>query len=380
MPPIEAPRISAAAWNAVRGAEVELRHTAPSTNVGDERHFAVAIADAEGRILSISRPSMIGALALSVRDVIGVGGPIPVGAVALTNDPRCGALHIHDFTVVAPIGGQRLAGYAAALFHTADFGGDAIGGYNPCAAEIWAEGAVIPPIVVAEPEAESLITLLASNTRLPDLFTGDLTAAMRAVSRVAEAALPMMPALAGVIGNTRSRVSEMLQGAGVGRWNHSATLGHCCTASESEIRAALELVDGRALLDFGGSSAAVDGFVNSSLASTVFAATLPFVDALQPADVNHGVIECVTVRASSGTIVAAPPTAATAWGPYATAEAVAELVSGLMARAGLTPRPTEHWTRPPPRRFHIQACDGPECTYRNRATHGAAEPRQLPRY
>ena len=70
-----------------------------------------------------------------------------------------------------------------------DIGGATHGGYNPGATEIWQEGLRIPPIRLGEAGGlrEDLLRMLATNTRIPRDFRGDLMA-MVGAARLGRAA------------------------------------------------------------------------------------------------------------------------------------------------------------------------------------------------
>lgn len=358
-------RAREAAWTVVREAEVEMRERSPSAAVGDDRHYCVAIADADGTIRALSRPILLGAVATAVRAILDTVGELSADEITITNDPAAGALHVQDFTVLAPLGDAL--GYAVACLHTADFGGDLLGGFNPRADSVWAEGAVIAPLRVGElGAAAELRRLLEFNTRLPDLLRRDLEAALTALGRLRERAGELVEALADAPAATSARVHELLAAGRDGSYRATTTVAHCCTGDAAEIALELTLADGAARLDLTGSAPAATGFVNASAAAAAFATLAPLVDWLEPAAVNAGLLDRVALTLPPGSVVAPPPSSPTGWGPYGTAAAIGGLVSDLLGQAGLEPCSIEHWTLAPPRRFHMPACDDPDCPFGNR--------------
>ena len=120
----------------LRHADANLRRLSPSTALGDDRHAVVGLFDEAGAAVALSRPAWLASLTATVRSVLDAfGGALPVGELAVSNDPYSGGTHVNDFTVVRALTGG--AGYLAVRFHTLDIGGEQLGSITPRAAEIW---------------------------------------------------------------------------------------------------------------------------------------------------------------------------------------------------------------------------------------------------
>src|SRR5262249_8614377 len=67
--------------------------------------------------------------------------------VIITNDPYSGGTHVRDFTALCPLSHEdNIVLYLAVRAHMPDIGGEVLGGCNPKATEVWAEGARITPV------------------------------------------------------------------------------------------------------------------------------------------------------------------------------------------------------------------------------------------
>ncbi len=357
-------------------AEATLRRSAPSLVVGDDRHFAVCFIDPRAEIVSVSRPFWLGSLAETARRILGrLGDGLGAGDSVITNDPFSGGTHVNDFSVLRGVeAGGAQVGYLMARVHTADFGGDRLGGYNPTALEIWAEAVRITPIHLgrAGRTDKDVVTILALNSRLPDLFRGDVAAATAALDQAARD----LQALVGELGRDAfeeglSRILDETEADAVrrlgardgGRWQAEAELRHCCTGAAVPIRIALRVESGTASFDLAGSGPSGPGFVNSAFGNTLSAVLMPWVAWLGPPAANAGLLRRVTVRADEGSIVDARAPLATGWSPYLTARHIGSLADRTLRAAGLGGGSFLHWVADPAPSFVVPNCEDPECPF-----------------
>jgi N-methylhydantoinase B len=107
------------------------------------------------------------------------------GDVVIVNDPYCGAQHLPDIGMFAPIFiEQRLLGFVGMLAHQVDVGGGAPGSYDMHARDIFAEGLRIPPIRLVSRGVlnQEVLALILQNTRAPQIVRADLISQMSALS------------------------------------------------------------------------------------------------------------------------------------------------------------------------------------------------------
>ncbi len=107
------------------------------------------------------------------------GDAVREGDVYLLNDPYHGGTHLPDLTAFVPVFAEgRIVFWSVVRAHHTDIGGATHGAYNPAATEIWQEGLRIPPILLGQGRVarEDLVRMIATNTRQPREFRGDLMA------------------------------------------------------------------------------------------------------------------------------------------------------------------------------------------------------------
>ena len=110
------------------------------------------------------------------------------GDVFAFNDPYRGGTHLPDMTFISPIFWDgRLVAFTATKGHWSDVGGATPGSMNALAADIHAEGLVIPPLKVVSRGVirHDVRNLIMANIRIPLNATGDLIAHIEA-ARVGE--------------------------------------------------------------------------------------------------------------------------------------------------------------------------------------------------
>jgi N-methylhydantoinase B len=107
------------------------------------------------------------------------------GDVYLTNDPYRGGIHSNDIHLFKPVFHDgRVAFFSGTLVHVADVGGISAGGLPANATEIYHEGLILPPMKFhdAGTPNETLLAVLAANSRMPDKLMGDLRALLGGVN------------------------------------------------------------------------------------------------------------------------------------------------------------------------------------------------------
>ncbi|NIP97897.1 MAG: hydantoinase B/oxoprolinase family protein, partial [Akkermansiaceae bacterium] len=108
----------------------------------DVKQIACGLLDRQGRLLAtdhLGRAGTLHATSACILDYF--GHELESGDVVMTNDPYSGGTRIQDLTLLTPIQSKgRNVGYAMAVCPLPDLGGNALGGNDPRALEIWAEG------------------------------------------------------------------------------------------------------------------------------------------------------------------------------------------------------------------------------------------------
>ena len=123
-----------------------------------------------------------------IEDFADVEGGIEEGDVYAFNTPYRGGTHLPDMTFISPIfwDGEVVA-FTATKGHWSDVGGATPGSMNALAADIYAEGLIIPPLKVVSRGVvrHDVRNLIMANIRIPVNSTGDLIAHIEA-ARVGE--------------------------------------------------------------------------------------------------------------------------------------------------------------------------------------------------
>lgn len=134
-----------------------LQQTAISVNVKQRRDFSCAVFDSAGHLLANAPhvPVHLGAMGRTVREILQEFPSIQAGDCFLTNDPYRGGSHLPDITVVTPVFDEavqppELIFFVANRAHHADVGGKAPGSMSVQARRLGDEGAIIPPMKLAD--------------------------------------------------------------------------------------------------------------------------------------------------------------------------------------------------------------------------------------
>ena len=130
---------------------IALEHNSPSETVSEARDYAVAFTNARGEVVVAENPFHTPSLALTAQAILDYYEfNLRAGDLVVTNDPYRGGTQTQDLTVFAPVyATEELVGCLLVRVHMPDFGGQIVGGYNPPALEVWAEGVRIIPIKLA---------------------------------------------------------------------------------------------------------------------------------------------------------------------------------------------------------------------------------------
>ncbi|WP_349606465.1 hydantoinase B/oxoprolinase family protein [Cupriavidus sp. DF5525] len=157
--------------------------SAYSPIVRDSMDFSTAVFDHAGRAIAqgLTLPIHLGAFPAAMRNVVErYGKSGKPNDVYIMNDPyTSGGMHLPDVYLIQPVFHDgRIGGYAATIVHHTDIGGMAPGSMAIGATEIFQEGLRIPlmKLVDGGEVNETLMTLLETNSRMPDQLRGDIRA------------------------------------------------------------------------------------------------------------------------------------------------------------------------------------------------------------
>ena len=329
---------------------VTLQRTAFSPNIKERLDFSCAVFDGAGQMVAQAAhiPVHLGSMPLSVRAAIAHTEMVPGDMIAL-NDPYRGGTHLPDITLVAPVFERDSARtpvfFVANRAHHADVGGMSAGSM-PIATSVIQEGIRIPPVKLVRGGVldADLWDLILANVRTPAERRGDMEAQL-AANRVGERRLQeivgkySVPEITGYMRELCDYASRMV-GARLreipdGRYTYADVLDNDgITDTPVEIRVAIEISDGTAVVDFTGSADQVSGSVNAIYAITVSAVFYVF-RCLVGADIpaNAGCLEPITVIAPEGSVVNARFPAAVAGGNVETSQRIVDVLLGALAHA-----------------------------------------------
>ncbi|MBM3525427.1 MAG: hydantoinase B/oxoprolinase family protein, partial [Alphaproteobacteria bacterium] len=176
-------------WNRLQSIAdemaVALTRTAFSPIVRDAHDYGCSIFDANANMVAITNnctPGLAISAMVSVKKMLEHYEPhtLKPGDVLITNHPWLATGHLLDLTIVTPVfHSGKLAGYAAAVAHHMDIGGRKT---TPDTTEVYEEGLFLPVLKLYEEGRanDTLLRILASNVRVPEMVVGDVHAQVAA--------------------------------------------------------------------------------------------------------------------------------------------------------------------------------------------------------
>lgn len=164
-----------------------IMRSAYSPVVRDSMDYSTALCDrhgeviAQGLTLAVQLGSFPDCMRVLLRDHAAAARP---GDVFMFNDPYgSGGQHLPDIYVIKPIfHGEAIEGWTCTMAHHCDVGGLTPGSTAMHATEIFQEGLCIPVVKLHEAGVpnETLLRIVAKNTRMPTQVLGDLRAQLAA--------------------------------------------------------------------------------------------------------------------------------------------------------------------------------------------------------
>ncbi|VBB45131.1 putative N-methylhydantoinase B/acetone carboxylase, alpha subunit [uncultured Desulfatiglans sp.] len=185
--------LTSAVFTIAREMGLNMERTARAPIYFSAHDFCTSLLSLDAEVIALAEyiPVLTGATPFAVNAVRKYfGDDVGEGDVFLVNDPYTldGGNQLADWCIVYPIFYQNeQILWVANKAHQQDTGGGAPGGYNPHAIDIYAEGLRIPPLRIykAGRERRSVVNLIMTNVRIPDVQHSDLLSLIGA-ARVAE--------------------------------------------------------------------------------------------------------------------------------------------------------------------------------------------------
>jgi N-methylhydantoinase B len=324
--------------------------------IKETQDFVVTLATPDGEAFAASRRIGIWlAVGMPLRDALTALGPPREGDVYISNDPdatRGLVTHLPDHFVWRPVFHRgELVCYAVAFVHLTDVGGLAPGSVQPSAAEQLQEGLIIPPTrLVAEGRVnETLLALMAANSRSARQNRGDLRALLGAVDTAARRVLDLIDkdgvdrvraGMHGVLDYAERQAREVFRTIPDGTYTFADYLEGDVVPGGRPLRIKLALTagDGALTLDFSETDPQVRAALNIATYSQdghylVVIGVVNFLRSVNP-DItyNSGLVRPVTLRAARGTLLNPAP-GAPCGARQATFFRVAEVIMGALAQA-----------------------------------------------
>lgn len=234
------------------------------------------------------------------------------------NDPYSGGQHLQDVFIFHPIfHAGAVIGFAASVAHHLDLGGGSPG-LNPLAADVYAEGLIIPPMkwnMARDWHGGNFERLLRANVRVPHQTMGDFDAQMAAnaigavrlrelADRYGTEKLSAVMAALQDYSETRMRTAILSVPDGV--YHGEDMVDDDGIGDEPlPVRVSVTVAGDTIALDFTGSAPQVATNLNAPFASTVSAALSAVKAALTSPDIpfNAGAGRPVSITAPLGSIL-----------------------------------------------------------------------------
>lgn len=325
-----------------------LVRTGRSVNTTQALDCSAGIADAQGQLLAqaLALPGHMGTFPGVMKVMLEkFGHELRPGDVYVSNDPYSVGLHLPDIVVVRPIFvDDAVVAFALAVVHHVDIGGLAAGGMPTYASEIYAEGLRIPLLRLFDGGKinETLIEIIATNVRVPDLVIGDLKGEAaacfvsqrrleklvrdygidifrRATDQLLDYAEIMSRRVYAAWPDGEYRFEDVVDDDGQG--TGPLTIRGCLTVRGDEIA-----------IDFAGTDPQVRGSINCPIHSTFAGAVTAVRCILDPAiPANAGLFRAIKVAAPPGCFVNPVEPAATC-NRALTLSRVCDVVFGCLAQ------------------------------------------------
>jgi N-methylhydantoinase B len=299
-----------------------VRNAAYSPNIKERLDHSCALFDRLGRLIAQAEhiPVHLGSLPWGLRRMLEIVereyGGAREGEMWVANDPYVTGTHLNDVTLVRPIFARgRLLGYAANKAHHADVGGAVPGSMPVDAAELYAEGMILPPLRLVRDDRVSgeIVAIFRASSRTPHARSGDLRAQIagnytgeRRLLEICEryGVETFEAATAQALDDSERRMKAALRNLGDGTFEAMDYLEDRDGEPRLRIALRLELRDGTARLDYTGTSAQVGFPLNAVFGVTLSGVHYALRAVTDPTiPMNDGCLRPVDVYAPAGSLL-----------------------------------------------------------------------------
>jgi N-methylhydantoinase B len=265
------------------------------------------------------------------------------GEVYLLNDPFQGGSHLPDLTLVSVVSGSTLdrakeiLGFTVSRAHHSDVGGMRPGSMPADSTEIYQEGIVIPPTLIAQETEidENVLRLILANVRQPHQRRADLQAQIAAnhlgalrFQGLARQTEDFQNALEELMAYAERRFRASIEHLGTGQYCAEDFLESPANPTALiPLKVVVTLEKDHVLVDFSGTAEQIQGNLNAPLAvtrSAVYFALRALIDPDLP--LNEGAYRPITLIAPPKSLVNAQRPSAVVAGNVETSQRICDLI------------------------------------------------------
>lgn len=277
-----------------------LRRTSQSPIIYEVLDFGVGISDPAGELVSQGNgvAGFLGPLGDAITQTLRQVPDLQPGDVIIGNDPYAGGgTHLSDVALVRPVFADgELIAFAAAKGHWTEVGGKDPGSWTADSTDVYQEGLQLPFVRAFRDGAPDpgLLAILAANSRLPAMVTGDLLAQAACLEvaerRLAELCARYGPgvvraAMAEVLDRSERLAREALRRVPHGVYQASGwTDGDGLGNGPFPVQVRVEVAQSGVTCDFTGSSGQVPGPINCTWSGLVSGVRTVFKAITDPAE------------------------------------------------------------------------------------------------
>jgi len=331
---------------------IAVRNSAYSPNIKERLDHSCALFDARGRLIAQAEhiPVHLGSLPWGLRTTLDVLSAqneyMQCGDMWVVNDPYISGTHLNDVTVIRPIFWQKtLTGFAANKAHHTDVGGSVPGSMSADAADLFSEGLIVPPIRLMKDEevVRDAVAMFRANSRTPSARSGDLKAQiagnitgerrmLELVDRYGRDVFEL--AIERILDESERRMRWELSSLREGTFHALDFLEDAQGKPSIRIQLALTLSDGKATLDYGGTSEQTTVPLNAVYGVTLSGAYYALRAVTDPTiPMNEGCFRPVEVMVPAGTLLNPRRPAPVSGGNVETSTRNADVVLQALAQA-----------------------------------------------
>lgn len=317
--PVDYAIISQSLIAAAREMGAKLIRSAYSTVLREARDGSAALLDADGNTIAQAEliPMQLGTIGHVFQPCIQLypKETLVEGDFFIINDPYSGGQHLQDVFFFHPIFFDgKVIGFSASVAHHLDLsGGDP--GLNIAAADVYAEGIVIPPLKLnmeRDWNGGAFQRFMRANVRVPHQTMGDFDAQIAANaigrSRVIElceryGVEKITAVMAALLDYSETRMRAALRAIPDGVYTgEDAVDDDGLSETPLPVRASVTIKGDSAIIDFTGTAPQVQRNLNAPFAATISSALSCLKAALTSPDIpfNAGAFRPITVTAPKG--------------------------------------------------------------------------------